>query len=91
MRTVWPFLLSRSVFAKIDKKLIFLVLKVRRFGRHVPVEQKSYKSSQELSFLPRNVPVAPFLQNLSDFLGIGVEVLYLNPPPPPPTPSRRPP
>jgi hypothetical protein len=38
-----------------------------------------------------NVPVSPLHQNLSDFLGIGVEVLYLNPPPPPPTPSRRPP
>ncbi len=32
-----------------------------------------------------------FIQNLSDFLGIGIEVLYLNTPPPPPTPSRRPP
>jgi hypothetical protein len=52
MRTVWPFLLSRSVFAKSNKKLIFLVLKVRRFARHVPVEQKSYKTSRKLSFSP---------------------------------------
>jgi hypothetical protein len=29
IRTVWPFLLSRSVFAKSNKKLIFLVHKVR--------------------------------------------------------------
>ena len=43
------------------------------------------------SIYVRNVPVASCIQNLSDFLGIGIEVLYLNPPPPPPTPSRRPP
>ncbi len=52
MRTVWPFLLSRSVFAKSNKKLIFLVLKVRRFARYVPVEQKSHKTSRKLSFSP---------------------------------------
>ncbi len=40
---------------------------------------------------PQECTCCSLHQNLSDFLGIGIEVRYLNPPPPPATPSRMPP